>query len=156
MKKIGYFLLFTALVLIDRVSKYWVLNNNISYNNGFFFGIHLSFNRGISWGLFHSENSTMFTLVSAVIACTLICFFYFTFCMHRENRSIIASLFICAGAVSNFVDRLWYKAVVDFILFYWKETAFPIFNVADTWIVCGVFYILLFQYRDLCKISVKK
>ena len=156
MKKIGYFVLFALLILIDRVSKYWVLNYEASYNNGAFFGIQLSFNRGISWGMFHSENSSTFILVSAVIACTLLYFLYYTFCLYREGKSIFAYLFICAGAISNFIDRLWYGAVIDFILFYWGKTSFPIFNIADTWIVCGVFYILLFQYPDLCKISVKK
>lgn len=156
MKKIGYSLLFLILIFIDRASKYWVLNQNISYDNGSFFGIHLSFNRGISWGMFHSDNNIIFGLVSAVIASTLLYFIYYTFSLYKEKVSITPYLFVCAGAISNFIDRLWYGAVVDFLLFYWKETAFPIFNIADTWIFCGVFYILFFQYWKSCKISVKK
>ena len=144
------------LIVIDQATKYLVLSREIAYDNGSFFGIRLSYNRGISWGMFHSGDSSTFTLVSVVIALTLLYFAWYTWCVYRSQQSIVAYLFVCAGGVSNFVDRFSQGAVIDFILFYWRHLYFPIFNVADVFIVCGVFYILFFQSRNSCKSFVKK
>ncbi len=148
MKKLFNLLLFSILVAVDQLTKYLVVSQGVSYDNGLFFAVRLSYNRGISWGMFHSESSLTFALVSVVIACTLIYFAWYTFCVYRAEESIVAYTVVCAGAVSNFIDRLSHGAVIDFILFYWRELHFPIFNPADVFIVCGVFYILFFQSRD--------
>jgi signal peptidase II len=156
MKRLGYLLLFILLILIDQISKYWVMTKHIFYDNGSFFGIELSFNRGISLGLFHSENNFWFSLLLLVIALTLIMFLWYTYQMYQAHYQITAYVFVAAGAISNFIDRLHYGKVIDFILFYWKSLSFPVFNVADCWIFLGVFYILCFQYQDSCRAFSKK
>ena len=51
---------------------------------------------------------------------------------------------IVSGAVGNFVDRVRYGYVVDFIRFHLDERwAYPTFNVADAWITIGVVLILI-------------
>ena len=156
MRQIGYFLLFTALVFVDRLTKYWVEAYNIAYDNGSFFSIHLSYNRGVSWGMFHSENSLYFTLLSCVIFLTLSYFCWYSYQVYKTGGGVVPYIFVCAGAVSNFIDRLLYGQVIDFILFYWQDLNFPIFNIADTWIFLGVVYILCFQYQDSYKVFVKE
>ena len=53
---------------------------------------------------------------------------------------------ITAGALGNFIDRLYLEYVIDFL--YFKLINFPIFNVADCYITvsCVVFMILMFFY----------
>jgi len=50
---------------------------------------------------------------------------------------------ILAGALGNVIDRIRFGHVIDFILAYWDEHAFPIFNVADSAITIGAALLLL-------------
>ena len=58
----------------------------------------------------------------------------------REQKLMPWGLgFIAAGAIGNFIDRLRFDYVIDFI--FWKYTdeyPWPIFNIADSWIWVGV------------------
>ena len=57
--------------------------------------------------------------------------------------------FIFAGAIGNFIDRVVNSYVTDFI--YFSLINFPVFNVADIYVTCGVillFIILIFCVDD--------
>jgi signal peptidase II len=133
-----------------------VITKDLFYDNGSYFGIHLSYNRGISLGMFHSESSLYFSLLSVVIALTLSAFLWYAYKMYKANFSIWAYVIVAAGAISNFIDRLVHGSVVDFIAFYWKGLHFPVFNIADCLIFLGVVYILCFQYQDSCDVFSKE
>ncbi len=47
---------------------------------------------------------------------------------------------VVGGALSNFVDRLLYGAVIDYIAV-WR---YPVFNIADMGIVIGIFILFIF------------
>ncbi len=49
---------------------------------------------------------------------------------------------ILAGAIGNFIDRVIYGYVVDFILLYYEQWSYPAFNVADSAITVGVVLVL--------------
>ena len=54
-----------------------------------------------------------------------------------------------AGALGNFIDRVFRNYVVDF--FYFKLIDFPVFNVADIYVTVGTFilaFLLLFYYKE--------
>ena len=53
---------------------------------------------------------------------------------------------IFAGAIGNILDRLIEGAVVDFIYLHIKDYYWPAFNIADSAICCGVFWILFVQW----------
>ena len=42
------------------------------------------------------------------------------------------------GAIGNLIDRVRHGEVVDFILLSWRGHEFPVFNVADMCVTCGV------------------
>ena len=44
---------------------------------------------------------------------------------------------VIGGAVGNLIDRIVYGYVVDFLDFYWKNSHFPAFNIADSAITLG-------------------
>jgi signal peptidase II len=50
---------------------------------------------------------------------------------------------IFAGAIGNLYDRIFYKAVPDFIDFHVGDFHWFIFNVADIFISLGVFFMIL-------------
>jgi signal peptidase II len=49
---------------------------------------------------------------------------------------------LLGGAIGNLIDRIVQGYVVDFILVYYREWAYPAFNVADSAITCGVALVL--------------
>ena len=58
-------------------------------------------------------------------------------------------VFIMAGALGNFIDRISLKYVVDFI--YFELIDFPIFNLADTYLTVSSILLLIlgiFYYKD--------
>ena len=54
-------------------------------------------------------------------------------------------LMIFGGALGNLFDRLFYKAVPDFIDFHIEEFHWFVFNVADIFITIGVIIMILFE-----------
>lgn len=54
-----------------------------------------------------------------------------------------------AGAIGNFIDRVWHNYVIDF--FYFKLIDFPIFNVADIYVTSAAVLLIIlgfFYYKE--------
>jgi lipoprotein signal peptidase len=55
-----------------------------------------------------------------------------------SNRLLLWSLALLAAGISgNLVDRIRMGRVIDFILLYYRDYQWPVFNVADTVITIG-------------------
>ena len=54
-------------------------------------------------------------------------------------------LMILGGALGNVFDRLFYRAVPDFIDFHIGNFHWFIFNVADIFITIGVFFMVIIE-----------
>ena len=55
---------------------------------------------------------------------------------------------ILGGALGNVFDRLYYKAVPDFIDFHIGNFHWFIFNVSDIFISLGVLFLIIFEIID--------
>lgn len=58
-------------------------------------------------------------------------------------------LFFIAGAIGNLIDRISQQYVIDFL--YFKLIDFPIFNMADIYVTCAAFAMIIlgiFYYKD--------
>ena len=55
---------------------------------------------------------------------------------------------ILGGALGNVFDRIFYKAVPDFIDIHIGNFHWFIFNVADIFITLGVIFMILFEFID--------
>jgi signal peptidase II len=53
---------------------------------------------------------------------------------------------IIGGALGNLIDRLRLGHVTDFIQVYWREWAWPAFNIADSSIFIGAALLILFGF----------
>ncbi|MFC1845526.1 signal peptidase II [Candidatus Dependentiae bacterium] len=144
-----YASLFFATFMVDRFTKALILWWGVSkVCITSFLSLHLSFNRGISWGMLHSDRTGPFiavTLLSLVIIIPLAIHTYFRW---RRGFSVWGETLAMSGALSNLFDRILYGGVLDFISFAYGNWYWPIFNIADVCIVSGVFLILITFSRE--------
>jgi signal peptidase II len=105
-----------------------------------FIDLVLTWNRGISYGLFQQDSALgqWALLLVTVVAVSLLAVW-----LARTNSRLTALALglIIGGAIGNAIDRFAYGAVADFVLFTPRlgGVGFPyIFNLADSAIVVGV------------------
>ena len=146
-----YALLASAIFLIDRLTKHAVMYSMPHYQINSFACIDLVFNRGISFGMFHSQDAFIFAAVNLLIGCVIAMLAVHTYSRLIEGKLIIGEIFIFTGAISNVIDRYMYGGVIDFIALSFRHWHFAVFNVADVFIFCGVAIMLILEYRDSCK-----
>ncbi len=61
----------------------------------------------------------------------------------HETLLAIALALVLGGAIGNLIDRLAYGYVIDFLDVYYQSRHWPAFNIADSAICIGVFFMLL-------------
>ena len=100
--------------------------------------------------LHYMENKTIFFCIITPILCALMICLFIKLPDKKEYGSLrLILVFLLAGAIGNFIDRISYHYVIDFI--YFSLINFPVFNVADIYVTCGViclFFLILFVYSD--------
>lgn len=105
-------------------------------------------NRGAAFGLF--QDRQIIFMVGAVLIFFIVLYFYAKI-PHRKRYCLmrVYAVLIVSGALGNMVDRIRFDYVVDF--FYFSLIDFPIFNVADCYVVIGCIlfaFSLLFYYSE--------
>jgi signal peptidase II len=153
MKRLKYLFLFLVLIGLDQGTKYLARAQYMDGDSLPIIQKVLRFvyheNDGAAWGMFSGRASLLsfITLVSAIAL--IYCFFKVPVeSKYTPLRVIIVS--IAAGAIgNNLLDRIIHGYVIDFI--YFELIDFPVFNVADMYIVVGtaIFALLiLFKYKE--------
>lgn len=108
-----------------------------------FFNLVVAWNRGISFGLFDSQqswNAWLLPVIAVVIVAVL------AYWLSRaEGRLLALALgMVIGGAIGNVVDRLHFDgAVMDFLDFHLFGYHWPAFNVADAAISLGATVLVL-------------
>ena len=110
------------------------------------FDFTLVHNTGAAWGIF--GDSTMPLGVFSLVVCLAILWYVFGF-RHARARLIesVPLAFVFAGGVGNAVDRLSLGYVIDFIRTTFID--FPVFNVADIGVTCGVIVFMIVLFTSL-------
>jgi signal peptidase II len=106
-----------------------------------FLDLVLTWNTGISYGLFRQEGPLGQWALLALKAIAVILLWIWL--SRTSSRLTAASLgLIIGGAIGNAIDRFTYGAVADFVLFHLTTASFSfkwyVFNLADVAIVAGV------------------
>lgn len=128
-------LLALVVVIIDQLSKFYIQTHmTIGMSMPVIQDIfHITYilNPGAAFGLF--EHQTSFFVIIAI--CMVIAVIYFYPRIPRQYRLLnLGTGLMVGGAVGNVIDRIKTGYVVDFFDF----RIWPIFNIADIGIVCGV------------------
>ena len=139
-KKENYFSLVIILVIfgLDRYSKTIIIkdfNETIFYVNNFL-NFDLIWNTGIGFGLLSFNSTFFYNLISGIIATVII--FLIILGINSDKFDKISFSIIIGGAIGNFYDRIYFKAVPDFIDFHYENIHWFTFNLADIFITTGI------------------
>ena len=112
------------------------------------FELNFLVNRGAAFGILQNHQ-IFFAVITCIVLCVLVYVYVRIPCVHKYAPFHILLVLLAAGAAGNFLDRVRLGYVIDF--FYFKLIDFPIFNVADCYVVVSVILLavlILFVYKD--------
>ena len=132
------------VLLLDQLTKFmalWFLKpiTSIQILPNIF---HLSFveNTGIAFGLFQGHPEILTLLITVSVLCLFICARFF---VNQPLSHKLAYSFILGGSFGNWVDRIRFEHVIDFLDF----RIWPVFNIADSFITMGVIFFVWFALK---------
>ncbi|OXM17450.1 signal peptidase II [Paenibacillus herberti] len=142
----GYsYLVAIAAILVDQLAKLIIINRLELYEQikviGNFFIITSIRNTGAAFSIL--EGQQLFFLIITPLVVAGIAWY-----IHQQRKSGNTWLFtalglVLGGAIGNFIDRLLYGHVVDFLSFNFGSYSFAVFNLADTSLTIGVIMIIV-------------
>ena len=138
------FFLFLTLVILDQITKALVINFFNLYDSVALLPmINLTFvvNYGFAFGLLNNPSLNQI-LVSLVILAIIIYFLYLLIKTQDKIFQLTLTL-ILAGALGNFIDRIFRGFVIDFIDIYIGKYHWPAFNIADSCITVGFIVLMI-------------
>ena len=141
-------LIIITIFIIDRFSKAYVIYLD-KFNQGYelfsskFLNIHLIWNEGIAFGLFSFNQNNLYNLLTLIISIIVIVILKMIINSYGIKKYGLMMIF--GGALGNLFDRIFYKAVPDFIDFHIEEFHWFVFNVADIFITTGVIIMILYE-----------
>lgn len=154
MNKVKTGLIISLLVFLDQLSKLAAVRflkeqAPIQVIPGVFKFSYVE-NRGVAFGVFSDKDGAVY--LSLVIALIMLLILYFRYRLpltkhYQPLRNIL--LLVLSGALGNLIDRVRLGYVIDMLYFHWFE--FPVFNLADMYVVIGGILILFFsltKYRS--------
>ena len=145
LQKENYYFLVTILFIfsIDRYTKIKIINNlsDTSFFLNDFLNFDLLWNTGIGFGLMSSNSPLFYNLISIIIAVVII--FLIIIGIKSDKFDKITFSVIIGGALGNFYDRIYFKAVPDFIDFHYKDFHWFTFNIADIFVTLGIICFLM-------------
>lgn len=170
-KKVKYVYLAIAVLLLDQLSKWYIMERvirplykgakgeSLSFIDWYlqwppvlrfpssievlpFFNIVMVWNSGISFGMLGN-----FSSYGYIILVIISLFIIGTFCMWmydaKTREYMIPYALVIGGALGNVIDRIRFKGVMDFLDFHANGRHFWAFNVADMAVVCGILSVLV-------------
>jgi len=140
------FTIITLIFLIDRISKNYILKiaeqeSLVDIYINPYLNFYLIWNKGIAFGLFSFDQNLIYNLITLIIV--VISFVIIILIIKTNGIERYLFTLVFGGAISNLYDRIYYKAVPDFIDFHIAEYHWFVFNVADIFITLGIVSIIL-------------
>jgi signal peptidase II len=141
------------ILLLDRYTKHlvastWDLGDTVEVIPGFFSLTYVR-NRGGAFGMFadlpEGARIAFFVVFAVLTVAALVWMLRGTPRTDVLQRFAITS--VIGGAAGNLYDRLRYGEVIDFLDVYHRGWHWPAFNVADSFISCGVVLLLVGSLR---------
>ena len=154
-KFVIFFSIVLSICLFDQITKkiiidYFETNNSIIFLTSFL-NFDLIWNDGIAFGLLGFDNPTSYNLVTLIIGLVILVVFYFM-TISNNYLSYFYSM-VAGGALGNFIDRIRFSAVPDFIDFHIGNYHWFVFNIADVFITLGIFCLIIVEFFSKSKLN---
>ncbi len=145
------FLLVALIYFLDRLTKILVIHldkNSLGSDifSSAYLNIILIWNKGIAFGLFSFDKSHLYNILSLIIAIIIVILVAMS--LKSQGFKRYSLLMIVGGALGNLHDRIFSKAVPDFIDFHVGNFHWFIFNVSDIFITLGVISMIVIELAD--------
>ncbi|MBQ4617564.1 MAG: signal peptidase II [Clostridia bacterium] len=151
MLQLAIVLITAALVGLDQLTK-WLATTFLQSGGQVVvwdgvFSFRYTVNTGAAWSMFDGQSWLLIGVTSVMVIGLMVVLLSGRFRKHKMAN--VGAVLVVAGGIGNLIDRLCYGYVVDFIKFDFMD--FPIFNVADIFVVLGavtLFVYFVFIYSD--------
>jgi signal peptidase II len=149
-KTLVFFSCSMLIIFLDQLTKY-IIKRNLAYPgsipvlNNFLYISNIR-NSGAGFGLLHGQSTLLMWLSLIVIG-----FIIYYFDAIKNAYELFFVSLLLGGTIGNFIDRLLFGYVTDFIDF----RIWPAFNVADSALTVGVIglvcYYMFFETKTSSK-----
>lgn len=140
------------LLFLDQFTKYlasvYLKGGNSVILIKHVFQLHYLENQGAAFGLLQGQR-LWFIIVTSIMLILMVIVYLRAPLEKKYGWIRFILVLLTAGAIGNLIDRLRLNYVIDF--FYFELINFPIFNVADIYVTCGMallVILILFYYKE--------
>tara|TARA_Y100000748_G_C15458216_1_gene473818 strand:- start:822 stop:1283 length:462 start_codon:yes stop_codon:yes gene_type:complete len=138
-----FLVVFLVLLSIDLGIKYYI--NSQEFDSFTLIPFLLDFllvkNTGVAFSFLSSSNMLIQSALILIIM-TALGFLIYSFFKTTDNLQKIALVLIISGGFGNFIERLFYGSVTDYLYLHFGKTPLFIFNFADLLITIGACIII--------------
>jgi len=132
-------------VIFDQATKLWAANVLKNGNSikiiGNFLRLSYAENKGAAFSIL--QNQRIFFLIITIVMLVFLALIYIK-TKNISKMSRLSVAMIIGGAIGNFIDRFRLGYVIDFIdVRFGSFYNFPIFNIADSFVVCGTILMVI-------------
>lgn len=142
------FLITIISVLLDQLIKYTIshlftIGNSVTIINNFF-NITYVKNTGAAFSIL--QGNQILLIIITIFTIFLINYFL-SKNKNITNFEVITYGLLLGGIYGNFIDRILYGYVIDYLDFTIFGYNFAIFNLADVLIVVSIFLLLIYSFK---------
>ena len=142
------FFVVAVIYILDRLTKIFIIQldkNSLGSDifNSAYLNIVLIWNKGIAFGLLSFNETYLYDILSLIISIIVVILVVMSLKSHGFKRYSL--LMIIGGALGNLQDRIFFKAVPDFIDLHVNNFHWFIFNVSDIFITFGVIFLIVLE-----------
>lgn len=153
-----WFGLAIVVIALDQLSKQ-AIALNFEYGERLnllpVFDLTLVYNYGAAWSFLSDAGGWQRWLFTAISFFVSIAIMVWIWRLAKEVVStgvsqtllLLALSLILGGAIGNLIDRVLYGYVIDFLLVYYQDSFFPVFNIADSAISLGAGLMILDVFK---------
>ena len=138
-----------SIFILDRLTKLYVIyldkiNSSSEIYLSKYLNIYLIWNEGIAFGLFSLDEKNLYNYLTIFIFIIVLLILFWIIKSKGIQKYALSMIF--GGALGNLYDRIFYRAVPDFIDLHINNFHWFIFNIADIFITSGVFLMILSEF----------
>lgn len=143
-----------SVAILDQISKWAVLDFILAGARKVvvtdFFNVVLSWNRGVTFGVFNTPDSWQPYVLSAIAGAIVLYLLHWLWRVQTLPSALGIGM-VMGGAMGNVIDRFRFGAVMDFLDFHFLGYHWYAFNVADSAIVGGVTLLVIEHFLETRK-----